>query len=98
MYTVGRSGGASVQTTHASSPSDGALEIVGLHGPLHLGRLKVDAALRSDTISLARAVRIAQGSKIEIMTTKVIPMQIDGEPWMQVFFYLFYCSRITEYL
>ncbi|XP_056625409.1 diacylglycerol kinase theta [Triplophysa dalaica] len=53
---------------------DGMLEVVGVTGVVHMGQ--VQSGLRS-------GIRIAQGSYIRITMTKPIPVQADGEPWIQ---------------
>lgn len=53
---------------------DGNLEVVGVTGMVHMGQIQ--SGLRS-------AVRIAQGSHIKIHMTREIPVQVDGEPWIQ---------------
>ncbi|KAK2703868.1 hypothetical protein QYM36_017796 [Artemia franciscana] len=61
---------------HFSTPNhwDGILEIVGVTGVLHLGQIQ--SGLRS-------AMRIAQGGHIRIKIISEIPIQVDGEPWVQ---------------
>ncbi|KAF5906437.1 diacylglycerol kinase theta, partial [Clarias magur] len=54
---------------------DGMLEVVGVTGVVHMGQ--VQSGLRS-------GIRLAQGSYIRITVTKPIPVQVDGEPWIQV--------------
>ncbi len=54
--------------------SDGLIEVVGVYGAWHLGQLQV---------GLNRAVRLAQGSRVQVMTSEELPMQVDGEPWLQ---------------
>jgi len=54
--------------------NDGIVEIVGFTGLPHLGQVKA---------GLAKAIPIAQGRKIEIHSFSRVPMQLDGEPWLQ---------------
>ncbi|XP_031628773.1 diacylglycerol kinase theta isoform X2 [Contarinia nasturtii] len=53
---------------------DGMLEVVGVTGVVHLGQIQ--SGLRS-------AIRIAQGGHIKIHSHSDIPVQVDGEPWIQ---------------
>ena len=53
---------------------DGMLEVVGVQGVVHLG--KIQSGLRS-------AIRIVQGSHIKIHMNCEVPVQVDGEPWIQ---------------
>ncbi|XP_041479327.1 diacylglycerol kinase theta-like isoform X3 [Lytechinus variegatus] len=54
---------------------DGMLELVGLTGVVHLGQIQ--SGLRS-------GVRLAQGAQIRITMNTDMPVQVDGEPWMQL--------------
>ncbi|KAI3717735.1 hypothetical protein L1987_69528 [Smallanthus sonchifolius] len=56
------------------SMHDGRLEVVSISGTWHLGKLQV---------GLSRARRLAQGRAIKIQLLAQLPVQIDGEPWMQ---------------
>eukprot|EP00794_Sanderia_malayensis_P012297 gene12297-13565_t len=56
------------------SHSDGIIEVMGFTGVVHMGRIKS---------GLSSAIRICQGSQLNIKLKTEIPMQIDGEPWMQ---------------
>ncbi|XP_077990664.1 diacylglycerol kinase theta-like [Glandiceps talaboti] len=58
-----------------SSPSDGLLEVIGLTGIVHMGQIQ--SGLRT-------GVRLAQGSHIRIWMNSDMPVQVDGEPWMQL--------------
>nr|XP_012235773.1 PREDICTED: diacylglycerol kinase theta isoform X4 [Linepithema humile] len=53
---------------------DGMLEVVGVTGVIHLGQIQ--SGLRT-------AMRIAQGGHIKIHTYSDLPVQVDGEPWIQ---------------
>ncbi|XP_035281830.1 diacylglycerol kinase theta isoform X1 [Anguilla anguilla] len=53
---------------------DGMLEVVGVTGVVHMGQ--VQSGLRS-------GIRVAQGNYIRITVMKPIPVQVDGEPWIQ---------------
>ncbi|XP_028411954.1 diacylglycerol kinase beta-like isoform X3 [Dendronephthya gigantea] len=54
---------------------DGLIEVVGFENALYVGQ--IIAGVR------AHALRIAQCSNITIITKKLFPIQIDGEPWLQ---------------
>ncbi|XP_018517555.1 diacylglycerol kinase theta isoform X1 [Lates calcarifer] len=56
------------------SIDDGLLEVVGVTGVVHMGQ--VQSGLRS-------GIRIAQGNYIRLTVSKPIPVQVDGEPWIQ---------------
>ncbi|GAB4845411.1 Diacylglycerol kinase [Ancistrocladus abbreviatus] len=56
------------------SMHDKILEVVSISGTWHLGTLQV---------GLSRAQRLAQGQSIKIQLFAVLPVQIDGEPWLQ---------------
>jgi diacylglycerol kinase (ATP) len=53
---------------------DGMLEVVGVNGVVHMGQIQ--SGLRS-------AMRIAQGGHIRIRLNTEMPVQVDGEPWIQ---------------
>ncbi|KAJ4841429.1 Diacylglycerol kinase [Turnera subulata] len=56
------------------SMHDKLLEVVSISGTWHLGKLQV---------GLSRARRLAQGQTIKIHLSAPLPVQIDGEPWLQ---------------
>lgn len=53
---------------------DGMLEVIGLTGVVHLGQIQ--SGLRYGN-------RLAQGAQIRVTMNTDIPVQVDGEPWMQ---------------
>ena len=57
-----------------SLKDDGVLEIVAVSGALHLGQLNA---------RLAKPVQVAQGRDVSIELKRDLPVQIDGEPWLQ---------------
>ncbi|KAG7398072.1 hypothetical protein PHYBOEH_011803 [Phytophthora boehmeriae] len=57
-----------------SSPHDGLLDVVAVYGTLHLGQMQV---------GLSKAVRLCQAKSVSLSLKETLPVQIDGEPWLQ---------------
>lgn len=58
----------------AVSMSDGLVEVVGIHGVMHMGQIQG---------GMRNGVRLAQGATINILFHSSMPVQVDGEPWVQ---------------
>lgn len=56
------------------SISDQKLEVVGLYSSLHIGQLM---------IGLSEPLRLGQASRVKIKLNESLPIQADGEPWLQ---------------
>jgi len=59
---------------HAQSIDDMMVEVVGITGSFHFG------AIYS---KLSSAIKIAQGRSLKFKTRRALPVQVDGEPWLQ---------------
>ncbi|CAI5743286.1 unnamed protein product [Peronospora destructor] len=57
-----------------SSPHDGLLDVVAVYGTLHLGQMQV---------GLSNAVRLCQAKSVSLTLKETLPVQVDGEPWLQ---------------
>lgn len=57
----------------APAIGDGTLEIVGMRGVAHLGAI---------VTGVSEAIKLAQGTRVEILTKKEFPAHVDGEPWL----------------
>jgi len=57
-----------------SSCQDGHLDVVSVRGNFHLGQI---------TVGLSKAQLLCQCSKLKMTLKKKMPMQLDGEPWLQ---------------
>jgi len=53
---------------------DGKLEVLGFTGVYHMGKIKG---------GLATGIRLAQGAQINLVLKQTLPVQVDGEPWLQ---------------
>jgi len=62
------------RTFSPSRKDDGVIEIVAVSGALHLGQLNV---------RMSTPVRIAQARDVSIELKRKLPVQVDGEPWLQ---------------
>uniref|UniRef100_A0AAG5DBT8 Diacylglycerol kinase n=1 Tax=Anopheles atroparvus TaxID=41427 RepID=A0AAG5DBT8_ANOAO len=56
------------------SISDGILEVFGVVSSFHIAQLQV---------GLSKPVRLGQAKSVRIVLKRTLPMQADGEPWMQ---------------
>ena len=72
------------------------LEVVGVTGVMHLGQIQsgLKSAIRIVQVSVEALrkgfghtyhvpMKLLQGSHIKIKTNTEIPVQVDGEPWLQ---------------
>jgi hypothetical protein len=71
----GASSGGGRAVWRVPSTCDGVVEVVGVTGSLHLARLQVGLS--------SGAIRLAQGRTVTVRMSAPMPMQIDGEPWIQ---------------
>lgn len=55
------------------SVCDGKIEVIGLHGILHMGRIRAN---------MGCGVCIGQASEVNVITTTYYPCQVDGEPFI----------------
>jgi len=58
------------------SISDGMFEVFGVKGAAHLARIQSKVS--------HGGLRLGQGKHMKIVTTREIPAQVDGEPWLMV--------------
>ncbi len=56
------------------SIQDRRIEVVAVTGSLHLAQLK---------LGLTSCLKVAQGTNVELRILRPLPMQVDGEPWVQ---------------
>lgn len=71
---VAATAATTLTSARKQSLSDGLIEVVAIGGVTHMGRMAV---------GLARAQRLCQCHSVSITTSEPLPMQVDGEPWMQ---------------
>lgn len=64
--------GGSMREAH--SISDGILEVFGVVSSFHIAQLQV---------GLSKPVRLGQARSVRIKMKGTLPVQADGEPWMQ---------------
>lgn len=54
--------------------NDGLIEVVGLYSSFHIGQLM---------IGLSEPLRLGQAKSVTIYLNERLPVQVDGEPWLQ---------------
>ncbi|CEG41451.1 Diacylglycerol kinase [Plasmopara halstedii] len=59
----------------SSSLNDRLLDVVAVYGTLHLGKMQV---------GLSKAERLCQAKSVCLTLNETLPVQIDGEPWLQI--------------
>jgi len=74
MWSSDNRGASGDATFTKSRADDGVLEIVAVTGALHLGQLNA---------RVAKPVQVAQGRRVRVELKRDLPVQIDGEPWLQ---------------
>ncbi|SPP74057.1 diacylglycerol kinase epsilon [Drosophila guanche] len=57
-----------------NSISDGVMEVFGIVSSFHIAQLQCN---------ISKPVRIGQAKQIRLQVKETVPMQTDGEPWMQ---------------
>lgn len=65
-------GGSSMREVH--SISDGIVEVFGVVSSFHIAQLQV---------GLSKPVRLGQARRVKLRLHGTLPVQADGEPWMQ---------------
>lgn len=53
---------------------DSLVEVLGLTSTFHIGQVM---------IGLSKPIYIGQAGKVRLMLEEILPVQIDGEPWLQ---------------
>ncbi|EDW32883.1 GL10215 [Drosophila persimilis] len=61
-------------TRIVNSISDGVMEVFGIVSSFHIAQLQCN---------ISKPVRIGQAKQIRLQVKETVPMQADGEPWMQ---------------
>ena len=59
---------------HHQKSDDGIIEVIGLYSLTHLAKIKS---------GLGVPLRLAQCKSLRFLTKRTLPMQVDGEPWIQ---------------
>ena len=59
---------------HDMALNDGIIEVIGIESSFHVAECKT---------GMTHAIRIAQGREIKLTTKVELPLQIDGEAWLQ---------------
>lgn len=67
-------GGTKLWKGDNNSMSDGYLEALAVEGSLHLAQIKV---------GMSDAIKLNQGFYYEFELNKPVPVQVDGEPWIE---------------
>ena len=62
-----------LQDFHPPSVQDGLVEVVATYGVGHLSAIR---------FRMTHSYRLAQGKKVEIVLKRPLPVQVDGEPWL----------------
>lgn len=57
-----------------ASISDGKIEVIGITSSFHMAQLQV---------GLNKPIRLGQAQNVRIRTKVQLPVQADGEPWIQ---------------
>jgi len=52
---------------------DGIFEVVGFTGAFHMGRVH---------LNISKGIHLGQGRNLKIRNTRILPAQVDGEPWL----------------
>lgn len=74
VHGAGSAGEYGAASGYRQSMCDGILELVAVYGSWHLGQL---------TVGLSGATQLRRARRVVVRTTEELPMQVDGEPFMQ---------------